>query len=72
MSDAPQPPVVAMGELISMLGLSKAWVARLVKEPVWQFPAPYARLGVGQLWRYEDVVAWAKAGGRTVHPIPPR
>ena len=38
--------VVAMAELIDMLGLSKSWVVRLVKEP--DFPEPLARLRAGQ------------------------
>lgn len=59
-----------MGELVAMLGLSKTWVVRLAREP--DFPAPCARLGVGQLWRYEDIAAWAKRTGRTVHRIPVR
>ncbi len=40
-----QPVVVAMAELIDMLGLSKSWVVRLVKEP--DFPEPLARLRTG-------------------------
>lgn len=69
--DGQQPPVIAMAELIAMLGLSRTWVARLVKEDP-AFPTPYARLRMGTLWRYEDVAAWATAGGRAIHPIPPR
>jgi predicted DNA-binding transcriptional regulator AlpA len=65
-----QPVVVAMAELIEMLGLSKSWVVRLVKEP--DFPEPMARLRAGQIWSYDDIVEWAKRTGRTVHPIRDR
>jgi predicted DNA-binding transcriptional regulator AlpA len=65
-----QPVVVAMAELIDMLGLSKSWVVRLVKEP--DFPEPMARLRAGQIWSYDDIAEWAKRTGRTVHPIRDR
>jgi predicted DNA-binding transcriptional regulator AlpA len=59
-----------MAELIEMLGLSKAWVVRLVKEP--DFPKPLERLRAGQIWRYKDIAEWAERTGRQVHPIPRR
>lgn len=59
--------VVAMAELIEMLGLSKSWVVRLVKEP--DFPEPMARLRAGQIWSYADIATWATRTGRAVHPI---
>jgi predicted DNA-binding transcriptional regulator AlpA len=65
-----QPVVVAMAELIEMLGLSKSWVVRLVKEP--DFTEPMARLRAGQIWSYDDIEEWAKRTGRTVHPIRDR
>jgi predicted DNA-binding transcriptional regulator AlpA len=65
-----QPVVVAMAELIDMLGLSKSWVVRLVKEP--DFPEPLARLRAGQIWSYADIAAWAERTGRTIHHIPDR
>jgi predicted DNA-binding transcriptional regulator AlpA len=65
-----QPVVVAMAELIEMLGLSKSWVVRLVKEP--DFPEPMARLRAGQIWSYDDIEEWAKRTGRTVHQIRDR
>jgi predicted DNA-binding transcriptional regulator AlpA len=67
---ARQPEIVAMAELIDMLGVSKSWVVRLVKEP--DFPAPLERLRVGQIWSYQEIAAWAQRTGRTVHPIPAR
>lgn len=63
-----QPPVVAMAELISMLGVTRRRVGTLVNEK--GFPAPIATLSVGRLWAYEDVVAWAEEVGRTVRPLP--
>jgi len=65
-----QPVVVAMAELIDMLGLSKSWVVRLVKEP--DLPEPLGRRRAGQIWSYADIAAWAERTGRTVHPIPDR
>ena len=65
-----QPQLVAMAELIDMLGVSKSWVVRLVKEP--GFPEPLERLRAGQIWSYADIADWAQRTGRTVHRIPPR
>jgi len=65
-----QPQIVAMAELIDMLGVSKSWVVRLVKEP--GFPEPVERLRVGQIWSYADIADWAERTGRTVHRIPAR
>lgn len=65
-----QPVVVAMAELIDMLGLSKSWVVRLVKEP--DFPQPVERLRAGQIWYYADIAEWAQRTGRTIHPIADR
>ncbi len=59
-----------MAELIDMLGLSKSWVVRLVKEP--DFPPPVERLRAGQIWSYADIAEWAQRTGRTIHPIPDR
>jgi predicted DNA-binding transcriptional regulator AlpA len=65
-----QPPVVAMAELIDMLGVSKSRVVQLIAMP--DFPAPVAVLRVGKLWSYDDVRSWAERAGRTVHPISAR
>lgn len=53
-----------------MLGLGRARVSQLMKEPDW--PAEAARLSVGKVWWYRDVAAWAERSGRPVHPVPPR
>jgi len=65
-----QPQIVAMAELIDMLGVSKSWVVRLVKEP--DFPQPVERLRAGQIWSYADIADWAERTGRSVHRIPAR
>lgn len=65
-----QPQIVAMAELIDMLGVSKSWVVRLVKQP--DFPRPVERLRVGQIWSYQDIADWAQRTGRTVYRIPTR
>lgn len=65
-----QPAVVAMAELIEMLGLSKARVVQLIASP--GFPRPLAVIKAGKIWSYADVQTWAESGGRTVLPIPPR
>lgn len=65
--DEGQPVVVAMAELIEMLGVSKSRVVQLVKEP--GFPAPIERLRVGQIWYYRDIADWAQDKGRTIRPV---
>ncbi|MCU1675966.1 MAG: phage transcriptional regulator, AlpA [Frankiales bacterium] len=65
-----QPPVVAMAELIEALGLSKSRVVQLIALP--DFPDPVAVLGVGKIWDYADIQAYAKRTGRTLQPITPR
>ena len=65
-----QPAVVAMAELIDMLGVSKARVVQLIASA--GFPAPLAVIKAGKIWSYDDVRAWAENRGRTVLPIPPR
>ena len=65
-----QPAVVAMAELIDMLGLSKARIVQLIASPA--FPQPLAVIKAGKIWSYADVQTWAENGGRTVLPIPPR
>jgi hypothetical protein len=66
----PQPPVVAMGEIGQMLGVSKRRVSMLIaREDV---PAPIATLSVGRIWAYHDIRTWAEGRGRTIHPIAAR
>lgn len=58
------PPVLAFGELISALGVSRTRAAQLIARP--DFPAPIATLGVGKIWAAADVLAWFERTGRTV------
>jgi|tagenome__1003787_1003787.scaffolds.fasta_scaffold20880169_5 hypothetical protein len=62
------PPVVAMAELIWLLGVTRRRVATLVGTE--GFPEPVATLTVGRLWDYGDVVDYAKRTGRTLRPLP--
>jgi len=62
--------VVAAAEIARMLRLSRQRVTQLTAKP--GFPAPIATLGVGKIWAYGDVRAWAQATRRAVHPIGPR
>jgi prophage regulatory protein len=64
------PAVLALGELIELLGLSKTRVRQLVATA--DFPAPIATLGVGKIWSTPDVVAFCERTGRTVHPVQSR
>jgi predicted DNA-binding transcriptional regulator AlpA len=66
----PQPPVVAMGEIGQMLGVSKRRVSMLIARD--DFPAPIATLSVSRIWDYEDIRRWAEGRGRTIHPIAGR
>ena len=61
----PLPPVLAFGEVIEVLGLSKTRIRQLIAAG--QFPAPIATLGVGKIWSTPDVVAWCERTGRVVH-----
>ncbi len=65
-----QPTVVAAAEVALMLGVSRQRVTQLTAKS--DFPAPLAVLAVGKVWSYADVRAWARAGGRAVHPISTR
>ncbi len=65
-----QPPVVAMAEIVEMLGVTRKRVSVLTNGA--DFPAPIANLTAGRIWSYADVKKWAENGGRTVLPIPSR
>ena len=58
------PPVLALGELIQVLGLSKTRVRQLISAG--ELPPPIATLGVGKIWSTQDVVAWCERTGRVV------
>ncbi|GGM10201.1 hypothetical protein GCM10011594_32620 [Nakamurella endophytica] len=61
------PPVVAMAELVQLLGVSKTRVVQLIARP--DFPAPVAELSVGRIWRYSDVLDYCERTGRSVRPV---
>lgn len=65
-----QPSIVAMAEMIDMLGLTRKRVSVLSNGA--EFPAPLATLGVGRIWYYKDIAAWARRTGRAIRPIPAR
>ncbi len=56
------PDLVSRVEIASLLGLSPQRVHVLVGKP--DFPAPVLTLAIGQVWRRDDVVEWARRTGR--------
>ena len=60
--------MVGAAEIAELLGgLSRQRVTQLMAAD--DFPEPMQRLRMGNVWRYSDVVAWAKRRGRTVYPL---
>lgn len=64
------PPVVAMAEMTSMLGISRSRLVQLLVTP--EFPDPVATLTVGRIWSTEAIEAYARRTGRTLQPLPAR
>ena len=62
------PPVMALAELATVLGVSRVRAMQLIKKP--GFPAPIAVLSVGRIWSYDGVVEYCESTGRKVHPLP--
>ena len=54
--------LVGVTEIAALLGLSRPRVKQLTKTP--QFPEPYARLMMGDIWALADVEAMAVEQGR--------
>ena len=52
------PPVVAMAEMTSMLGISRSRLVQLLVTS--EFPDPIATLTVGRIWSTKDVKTWAE------------
>ena len=53
-------PIMAVGEIARRLDVSAGWVHQLVRtDPT--FPAAWVQLGVGKVWRTEDVETWIQA-----------
>lgn len=64
----PGPAVVSSSKDDLLLGgLSRQRVSQLTARK--DFPKALAPLKMGNVWRYEDVAAWARANGRTLHPL---
>lgn len=57
--------LVGSQELTQILGVGRARVYQLAQRS--EFPEPVAKLAMGSIWRLADIIAWAKAEGRTVH-----
>lgn len=52
----PVQDLVGASEIAKLLGVTRQRVNQLAKEP--SFPAPVAQLGLGAVWRTEDVLRW--------------
>lgn len=59
------PPVIGMGELRRMLGVSRARAVQISNDPT--FPRPVAELTMGKIWTTAEVEAWADQRGRELH-----
>lgn len=57
--------LVGSQELTHVLGVGRARVYQLAQRD--DFPEPIAKLAMGSIWRLDDIVAWAEAGGRVLH-----
>lgn len=57
-----EPTPVGPGEIAGMIGLSRQRVDQLSRQV--GFPAPWAELMTGRVWRDTDIAEWASA--RTV------
>lgn len=55
-------PLAGSGEIAALLGVSRQRVSQLSKAVDW--PAPVAVLGLGAVWRTDDVRRWAHVRGR--------
>lgn len=63
--DTPTP--IGPHEIAVMLNVSRQRVTQLMQRDDW--PAPWAVLATGRIWRAEDIAAWAERDGRTVRAI---
>jgi len=61
------PPVLAMAELVNILGLSRSRVVQLLETD--EFPDQIATLTVGRIWATKDIEAYARKTGRQLHSI---
>jgi len=51
--------LVALEEVIGLIGRAQSTAARVVNEP--SFPQPVKRIRGARVWRRSEVIAWAKA-----------
>lgn len=61
-------PVIGIGEIAEMLGISRQAVNKLSARP--GFPRELARLYSGRVYRHRDIVVWAGKQGRKVPGDP--
>jgi prophage regulatory protein len=61
--------LVGRAELLQLLGVSPTRLVQLTSRPEYDFPEPVAELIGGKIWLLDDVKAWAKTQGRTLHPL---
>jgi hypothetical protein len=65
---APMTPtrkLAGRAELRKLLGVSATRTVQITEQP--DFPAPLDSLTMGLVWAMDDITAWAKAKGRTLH-----
>lgn len=55
-------PLAGSGEIAALLGVSRQRVGQLTKALDW--PAPAAVLGLGAVWRTDDIRCWADSHDR--------
>jgi hypothetical protein len=61
-------PIVGVREIANHLGVTPARVTQLTKRA--DFPAPYARLASGPVWKREPILRWVAKWDRTPHRRP--
>lgn len=60
------PELVGSREIAERLGLAHPESVHAWRRRHREFPEPIARLGIGYVWRWADVRAWAERTGREV------
>jgi hypothetical protein len=58
--------LVGAAEIAQRMGVGKSTVVHDWRRRHPEFPEPVASLTAGLVWAWPDVVAWAKATGRTI------
>jgi len=65
----PTRKLAGRAELRKLFGVSATRTVQITEQP--DFPAPLDSLTMGLVWAMDDVMAWAEAKGRTLHPDSP-